>query len=155
MEALWVQLDNLKWEVNRLDVENRQLREADTEASKLVDLQADLEQSKAEVAALTQRVRAYEEQLRRDGGCTEEEIHSGEVDCGTDPTFSLTSTGAEGECGRLRPKAKEAPHESVCGCYMCERRSRESGPDHPGQPVRIRPTTRATGKDRGNRRKHG
>ena len=59
MEALWVQLDNLKWEVNRLDVESRQLREADTEASKLVELQADLEQSKAEVAALTERVRAY------------------------------------------------------------------------------------------------
>ena len=33
MEALRVQLDNLKWEVNRLDVENRQLREADTEAT--------------------------------------------------------------------------------------------------------------------------
>ena len=59
-------------EVNRLDVENRQLREADTEASKLVDLQADLEQSKAEVAALTQRVRAYEEQAMGSARATEE-----------------------------------------------------------------------------------
>ena len=53
MEALRTQLDNLEWEVNRLDVENRWLREAVTEACKLVDLQTELEQSKAEVATLT------------------------------------------------------------------------------------------------------
>ena len=63
MEALRTQLDNLQWEVNRLDVENRRLREADTEACKLMDLQTELEQSMAEVATLTERVRAYGEQV--------------------------------------------------------------------------------------------
>ena len=62
MEALRTQPDNLQWEFNRLDVENRRLREADTEVCKLVDLQTELEQSKVEVATLTERVRAYGEQ---------------------------------------------------------------------------------------------
>ena len=38
MEALQTQLDNLQWEVNRLQAENRILRDQDTEASKRVDL---------------------------------------------------------------------------------------------------------------------
>ena len=92
-----------------------------------------------------------EEQLSRDGGCAEEKIYSGVIDCGADQIFPLTSTGAEGECRQFRSRAEEAPHEGVCGCYLCEHGSRESGSDSPYQPVCIRPTTRAAGEDRGGR----
>ena len=87
MEALQTQIDNLQWEVNRLDVENRHLREADTEASKLVDLQTELEQSKAEVATLTEVVRAYEEQATGNARTTAEaESHVVEAVRQTDAT---------------------------------------------------------------------
>ena len=39
MEALETQVDNLQWEVNRLEAENKSLRAQDTEASKRVDLE--------------------------------------------------------------------------------------------------------------------
>ena len=52
MEALRTQLDNLQWEVNRLGAENRRLRDEDQEASSCVDLEAELQQSKAEAAQL-------------------------------------------------------------------------------------------------------
>ena len=52
MDALQTQLDRLQWEVNRLDAENRQMREADEQATRLVDLQTVLDQSKNEAATL-------------------------------------------------------------------------------------------------------
>ena len=61
MEALRIQLDSLQWEVDRLDAENRRLRAGDAEASLHVDLEAELEQSKGDVATLTERVTGYEE----------------------------------------------------------------------------------------------
>ena len=38
-----MQLDNLQWEINRLEAENRVLRDQDAEASKQVDLQLQVE----------------------------------------------------------------------------------------------------------------
>ena len=61
MDALRTQLDSLQWEVNRLDAENRRLREADEQATRLVNLQTVLEQSKNEAATLQERLRATEE----------------------------------------------------------------------------------------------
>ena len=61
MKALWTQLDSLRWEVNRLDVENRELREADEQAMRLVDLETELEQSKNKAAMLQERLRATKE----------------------------------------------------------------------------------------------
>ena len=52
MEALRTKLDGLQWEVNRLDVENRRLRDANEDASRLVDLEAELGQAKQDVDAL-------------------------------------------------------------------------------------------------------
>ena len=49
MEALRMQLDNLQWEVNRLEAENRILRDQDTEASKRVDLTLQVEQAAREL----------------------------------------------------------------------------------------------------------
>ena len=43
MKTLQMQLDNLQWEINRLEAENRVLRDQDTEASKQVDLQLQVE----------------------------------------------------------------------------------------------------------------
>lgn len=83
-----------------------------------------------------------EKQLRGDGGCAEEEIYSGATDCGADPTFPLTSLGAEGEHRLLRSRAVEAPHEGICGCYLCKYRSRESGSDSPCKPC-LRPELQA------------
>ena len=64
MEALQTKLDNLQWEVNRLDGENQRLRDEDAEASVRVDLEAELEQSKGEVARLTERVKTCEQQIQ-------------------------------------------------------------------------------------------
>ena len=61
MEALQTKLDNLQWEVNRLDGENQRLRDEDAEASVRVDLEAELEQSKGEV---TERVKTCEQQIQ-------------------------------------------------------------------------------------------
>ena len=61
MEALRTQLDSLQWEVNRLDVENQELREADEQATRLVDLETELEQSKNEAAMLQERLRVTKE----------------------------------------------------------------------------------------------
>ena len=57
MEALRTQLESLQWEVNRLYVKNRELREADEQATRLVDLETELEQSKNEAAMLQERLR--------------------------------------------------------------------------------------------------
>ena len=58
MEALRTQLESLQWEVNRLYVENQELREADEQATRLVDLETELEQSKNEAAMLQETKRA-------------------------------------------------------------------------------------------------
>ena len=51
MEVLRTQVDNLQWEVNRLDAENRRLWDGDAQASSRFDLEAELEESKAESCA--------------------------------------------------------------------------------------------------------
>ena len=63
MEALRTQNDNLRWEVNRLDAENRKLRSGNPDAGERVDLEAELEQTKRDVATLTEQVRVYQRQL--------------------------------------------------------------------------------------------
>ena len=59
VEALRTQVDSLQWEVNRLDAENLKLRSQSEEAGARVDLEAELEQSKQDVAGLTEQLRAY------------------------------------------------------------------------------------------------
>ena len=63
MEALRTKIDNLQWEVNRLDAENRRLRDENADGSARVDLEAELEQSKVEVARMAERVKTCERQL--------------------------------------------------------------------------------------------
>ena len=59
VEALRTQVDSLQWEVNRLDAENLKLRSQSEEAGARVDLEAELEQSKQNVAGLIEQLRAY------------------------------------------------------------------------------------------------
>ena len=49
---------------NRFDVENRRLREEDAELNARLDLEVELEQSRVEVARLTECVKTYEQQLK-------------------------------------------------------------------------------------------
>ena len=63
MEALRTKVDSLQWEVNRLDAENRRLRAENPVVSEQVDLEAELEQSRSDVADLTSRLQAYEKQM--------------------------------------------------------------------------------------------
>ena len=46
METLLTRLDTLQWEANRLEVENRRLREEHPEESRVLTLEAELERSK-------------------------------------------------------------------------------------------------------------
>ena len=63
MDALRTKVDGLQWEINRLDAENRRLREGNPEASERVDLEAELQQAKSDEVGLTQRIQMYEKQL--------------------------------------------------------------------------------------------
>ena len=56
VEALRTQNDNLQWEINRLDSENRHLRANDEEGNCSVDLEPELEQARKEVSDLTQEI---------------------------------------------------------------------------------------------------
>ena len=60
MEALQTQLDNLQWEVNRLQAENRILRDQDTEVSKRVDLMLQVEQAMKELQSIQEILAAKE-----------------------------------------------------------------------------------------------
>ena len=59
MEALRTQNDNLRWELNRLDVENRRLRSENPDLGTRLDLETELKQAKNDVAELTEQVQAY------------------------------------------------------------------------------------------------
>ena len=55
MEALKLKIENLQFEMTRLDVENKKLREQNPEESKVIDWEAELEHARDDVARLTKR----------------------------------------------------------------------------------------------------
>ena len=57
-ETLRTKVDNLQWEVNRLDAENRRLRDDNPETAARVDLEAELEWAKGDVVMLTERTQS-------------------------------------------------------------------------------------------------
>ena len=63
VEVLRTRLDQLQWEVNRLETENRRLREDNPEHSRVLSLGAELEQSKNEAAELRNRLSKCEQQI--------------------------------------------------------------------------------------------
>ena len=62
-EALRLQLENLQWEANCLDAENRRLRDERPAASALVDLESELERAREDTATSMQRTRKLEDLL--------------------------------------------------------------------------------------------
>ena len=70
-EALKTQIDSLQWEINRLDAENRKLRESNLERSQFIDLESELA---LDVTNLTGEVDSQRQQLHeRDLRITESE----------------------------------------------------------------------------------
>ena len=55
MEALKLKIENLQFEMTRLDVENKKLREQNPEESKVIDWEAELEHARDDVARLISR----------------------------------------------------------------------------------------------------
>ena len=64
MEALHTQLDNLLWDVNRLDAENQRLRASDEEAGLRVDLEAELEQTKQDAEVSTTKLETCKRRIK-------------------------------------------------------------------------------------------
>ena len=56
-------MDSLNWEVQRLDVENRKLRQRDPAAEERVDREAELESAKAYLMEMATRIKTLEQQL--------------------------------------------------------------------------------------------
>ena len=71
MEALRTQVDSLSWEIQRLEVENRKLRERNPVASEQIDLEAEYERAKRDVDELTSRLQSLESQLADRAGAAE------------------------------------------------------------------------------------
>ena len=65
-------MDSLNWEVQRLDVENRKLREQNPGAGECVDREAELESVRTDVAEMAARVRTLEQQLEDRAGAAAE-----------------------------------------------------------------------------------
>ena len=65
-------MDSLRWEVQRLEVENRRLREQDPEAEERVDCGAELESARVKVAEKTERIKTLEQQLANSTEATTE-----------------------------------------------------------------------------------
>ena len=63
MEALQLKVDNLRWEVKRLDAENQKLRDQYPEKAKRVDAEIELEQAQGDINQLTKELKSYEAQL--------------------------------------------------------------------------------------------
>ena len=72
MEALRTQVDSLNWELQRLQVENRRLREDNPAAEERVDRGVELESVRAEVAEKTQSIEALERELADSVGAATE-----------------------------------------------------------------------------------
>ena len=74
MEALRMQVDNLQWEVNRIEAENRSLRAQDTKASKRVDLELEVEKVTKELQSLQEVLAAKEAEFIQTSTAKEQEL---------------------------------------------------------------------------------
>ena len=63
MEVLRTQLDSLQWEIQRLQVENRRLREDHPDATEHIDQEAEVASAREAEAAMTEQIGRLEEQL--------------------------------------------------------------------------------------------
>ena len=103
MEALRTQVDNLQWEVNRLEAENRSLRAQDTEASKRVDLELEVEQVTKELQSLQEVLAAKEAEFIQTSTAKEQELE--------ETVAKLQEAEAELENVRQQQQAQSELHE--------------------------------------------
>ena len=94
MEALRTQVDSLNWEVQRLDVENRKLRERDPAAEERVDREAELESAKADLVEMATRIKTLEQQLSEH---TEAVAEAGRRAAAAELRAELTNRGDDDE----------------------------------------------------------
>ena len=71
MEALQLKVDNLGWEVKRLDNENQKLRAQYPEKAERVDAEIELEQAKEDLSQLTKDLKSHEATVTVFGTCRE------------------------------------------------------------------------------------
>ena len=103
MEALRTQVDNLQWEVNRLEAENRSLRAQDTEASKRVDLELEVEQVTKELQSLQEVLAEKEAEFIQTSTAKEQELE--------EIIAKLQEVEAELENVRQQQQAQSELHE--------------------------------------------
>ena len=89
-EALKIQIDNLQWEVNCLDAENKKLRDCSPEKFRFVDLDNDLSLAQEDISNLNAKLSLQCQQLsERDARIAEDERKLTEM---TNKMEELTTT---------------------------------------------------------------
>ena len=110
MEALRTQMDNLQWEVNRLEAENRMLRATDWEASERVDLELEIKQLKQDATEAAKELKSLKDILATKEADFVEEITSKEKEL-EELAAKLQQT--EYELSSLRQQQSELHDERV------------------------------------------
>ena len=60
MEALKLKVQNLEWELNKLDAENRKLQSDNLDLGERVDLEGELKQAQGEVVVVTEQLKFFQ-----------------------------------------------------------------------------------------------
>ena len=60
MEALKLKVQNLEWELNKLDAENRKLQSDNLDLGERVDLEGELKQAQGEVVIVTEQLKFFQ-----------------------------------------------------------------------------------------------
>ena len=111
MELQRTQMDNLQWEVNRLDAENMRLREQNPDASNRMDCETELKKATEDVAELNGRVQVYEQRLAESAQAAEDaERRAVEAEARSRELAAEVRARAETE-----PLSREKDEESAAG----------------------------------------
>ena len=68
MEALRTRIDSLQWELNKLDVENKRLRDGDPETAARLDAEEELQRTKEDARKLEERAQQAERDAEEAAG---------------------------------------------------------------------------------------
>ena len=107
-EALRTQLDNLQWELNRLDSENRKIRAENQETANRIDLEAELERTKEDVKTLTEQLEACKQTLQETERKATELEHREE-----DSTRMVEAEAMEMLEARLKEQEEKSVHDGA------------------------------------------
>ena len=104
-------MDNLQWEVNKLEAENRSLRAQDTEASKQVDLELEVEQVTEELRSLKEELVVKEAEFIQASATKEQELEETiaklqEVEAELENVYQQQQTPSELHKGEMKQLVK-------------------------------------------------